>query len=310
MKKAQNEKIVAEQEVFFKKVKISTRFKLAMALIIINFLAISLSFYYFHEQTNSYQNMELKNSTHLKKDIGMITEENTQSLTIFNLMKESSAVINQYYSDLANLRTISDEISMLTYKAREMRKIERFAKELQKWSECPTAKNEHIEGFAQQLKIQAVVFGNDPNSFTAADVQKTIKDITSKVIGRALAFNNEFVEQMDVVDKKLQNINKQLAENGADIISADGAREKAMRDGKYIVQIVAISFVFMALLIIVMIIVIQTFSRDIEKIRTHIESVVQKNGELDFSRQIPSQKMRSTLSPDRSMSFLIRSKVP
>ncbi len=286
-KHSRSEDEIINRPVFFKKVTLANRFIITSALIVVNFILLSGAFYYYYKQINLYQEVEMNNSNKLKSNIQSITKDNTESLRRFGEMKQSAESISKYYSDLDGLRAIGKEMSMLTFNlVREKRKIERISKSLQEWAECDTAKNQFIEGFSQQLKIQAITFENTPSPFTASDVQKTISDITSMIIGVALKFNNEFSSQMDIVDAKLKKTNEELATNNDDLLKADEMREASVKKGKFIVMLVVVFIVFMAILILSISVMVVQFSDDMRKVTRFLNNVVSKYGSFDLSKKL------------------------
>lgn len=268
---------------FFKRYTIVSRFVFMVMMILVTFFSMAAAFYFYYNGVQEYQKHEVSNSEQFKKDITAITQTNEDSLALFKEMQANGGLVTTYYNDLNNLQKLSDQIAMLTFKPREKRKIERIARQLGEWAtQTETAKNTHIQAMADQLKIQSNVFKTSAE-FTAADVQRTIKAITSKIIERALQFNKQFTEQMGTVNGKLIETNKQLAANETSLIEADKQRAITVEDGQKTLMYVIIGGVIMAVLIVLMMLMLRQFSKDLHRITGYLHNVKSDTGEINMA---------------------------
>lgn len=250
------------------------KFIIITGLISLSLLALLGSFFLYQSAVSSYQQSEIQNSAIIKKDISQITKSNQKTLEIFQEVQAESDEISVLYKDLASLRKLSDQLSLLAFKTRERRKIERIAKELQEWTQTQTAGNIHIEPMAKQLNIQAKVLFNSKDSFAAADIQNTIKTITSSVIDRSLETNKKFVLVIKQVDRQINQINEALAENKEVLQQADRKRAETIKKARSIILSVVIAMIVLIFMIANIIFLVRKLSKDMKKIVSYLNSIV------------------------------------
>ena len=230
------------------------------------FVGLSIIAYSYYKETIRYQQEQQLQAIELRENISTITNTNRQALQTFDLMKKEADELSEIYKNIALLRRIGRDISLLTFKPREARKIERIAKELHGWTKTPTAQNTHVEGFAQQLAIQATVFAKNPSQYSAQDVQKTISDITGMVINTSLKFNSVLLAQMEQVGNGLSTTNAALKINLDDLSQTDKAREKIAQKGKDLVVWALGIFALLAILLLMQTWLMRHFSKAVGKI--------------------------------------------
>lgn len=235
------------------------------------FVGLSIIAYSYYKETIRYQQEQQLQAIELRENISTITNTNRQALQTFDLMKKEADELSEIYKNIALLRRIGRDISLLTFKPREARKIERIAKELHGWTKTPTAQNTHVEGFAQQLAIQATVFAKNPSQYSAQDVQKTISDITGMVINTSLKFNSVLLAQMEQVGNGLGATNAALKINLDDLSLTDKAREKIAQKGKDLVVWALGIFALLAILLLMQTWLMRYFSKAVGKITRYLD---------------------------------------
>lgn len=277
--------------IYFKRLPFVHRFVFTMALIVLSFILVSISFYMYTRYIHLDQEREIANSYNFKNDILKINSANEETWELFSHIQRNSTQISVYYKELAELRRLSDQISMLGYKAYEQRKMQRIGDALQSWSaSSQSAKNIHINPKAQQLDIQAKVFKQTPSQLSALDIQATIKDITSAIIYRATEENAKFASIMNEAKIKIQSVNKALSKNMISLEEADKARERTQATTDNIVKGVFAALLILVAMIIVMVLILRHFSKEIGKIISYLKSISREeaiylNSEIDFDMQ-------------------------
>jgi methyl-accepting chemotaxis protein len=262
---------------FFNKLSIVKKFTLITTLISLSFIALCASFFIYQKNILTYQESEVQNSQTLKKDIEFITQTNQISLKKFEELQTESAEITQFYKDLSALRKLDDTISLLNFKPREHRKIERIANDLQKWAkESETAKNTHIVSMAKQLEIQAKIFFENKDEFSANDIHTTVKNITSSLIDRSLEANNKFGTVVDEINKEIQSINSSLNKNRLSIEKADKIREKTIQNAQDVFISVLASLCLLVLMIVAIIFLVKNLSLKMKKIINYLDNIIQE----------------------------------
>jgi methyl-accepting chemotaxis protein len=262
---------------FFNKLSIVKKFTLITTLISLSFIALCASFFIYQKNILTYQESEVQNSQTLKKDIEFITQTNQLSLKKFEELQTESAEITQFYKDLSALRKLDDTISLLNFKPREHRKIERIANDLQKWAkESETAKNTHIVSMAKQLEIQAKIFFENKDEFSANDIHTTVKNITSSLIDRSLEANNKFGTVVDEINKEIQSINSSLNKNRLSIEKADKIREKTIQNAQDVFISVLASLCLLVLMIVAIIFLVKNLSLKMKKIINYLDNIIQE----------------------------------
>ncbi|DAB34582.1 MAG TPA: hypothetical protein CFH82_04470 [Sulfurospirillum sp. UBA12182] len=262
---------------FFNKLSIVKKFTLITTLISLSFIALCASFFIYQKNILTYQESEVQNSQTLKKDIEFITQTNQLSLKKFEELQTESAEITQFYKDLSALRKLDETISLLNFKPREHRKIERIANDLQKWAkESETAKNTHIVSMAKQLEIQAKIFFENKDEFSANDIHTTVKNITSSLIDRSLEANKKFGTVVDEINKEIQSINNSLNKNRLSIERADKIREKTIQNARDVFISVLASLCLLVLMIIAIILLVKNLSLKMKKIINYLENIIQE----------------------------------
>ena len=263
---------------FFNKLSIVKKFTLITTLISLSFIALCASFFIYQKNILTYQESEVQNSQTLKKDIEFITQTNQLSLKKFEELQTESAEITQFYKDLSALRKLDDTISLLNFKPREHRKIERIANDLQKWAkESETAKNTHIVSMAKQLEIQSKIFFENKDEFSANDIHTTVKNITSSLIDRSLEANNKFGTVVDEINKEIQSINSSLNKNRLSIERADKIREKTIQNARDVFISVLASLCLLVLMIVAIIFLVKNLSLKMKKIINYLDNIIQEH---------------------------------
>jgi methyl-accepting chemotaxis protein len=270
------------------KISWSYRFMAITFSVAIVFIGLSVVMYSYYSETIHYQKTQHAQAVELRKNIETITNTNAQALNTFALMQKESMDLSEIYEDIALLRRIGRDISLLTFKPREARKIERIAKELTEWAKTPTAKHSHIEGFAEQLSIQAIVFANSPSPLSAQDVQKTISDITGMAINLSLTFNSALTEQMKGVGRGLESTNSALENNMKSLLDSDKSREKIRQKGEGLVLWGLGIFILLSLLLLFQTWLMRQFSKAVGRVRYYLDERIKGESvnlkeHLDFS---------------------------
>lgn len=215
----------------FKRISYIKRFIVSLVLISLSFILVAASFYLYKQEIDFLKETEITNSEAMKSSIAKVNEGNQKTLDIFADIQHNSYQVAVFYDDLAKLRVLSRQLAQLTFKAREKRKIERLAQELEAWTQTQTAKNTHLQAMANQLKVQAAIFAKDPNNWSAGDVQTTINDITGNIIERALEINKKFIPMMKQGNEQINQVNNLLAKNIHALKKADIQREETIASG-------------------------------------------------------------------------------
>jgi hypothetical protein len=275
---------------FFNKLSIVKKFTLITTLISLSFIALCASFFIYQKNILTYQESEVQNSQTLKKDIEFITQTNQLSLKKFEELQTESAEITQFYKDLSALRKLDETISLLNFKPREHRKIERIANDLQKWAkESETAKNTHIVSMAKQLEIQAKIFFENKDEFSANDIHTTVKNITSSLIDRSLEANKKFGTVVDEINKEIQSINNSLNKNRLSIERADEIREKTIQNARDVFISVLASLCLLVLMIVAIIFLVKNLSLKMKKIINYLDNIIQEQQiHLNNHKSLPS----------------------
>ncbi len=257
-----------------------------MSLIAVSFLAVAVSFYIYSSYMIHSQSNNAINSNLLKENITYINLSNKETENIFMHITDISGEISVFYEDLSNLRKLGDQISLFTFKEHESRKIQRVANEILKWSESsPASKNEHISPKAEQLKIQAAVFLENPSPLTAVDVQETIQDISSTIIYRAMEENGKFASLMKNANEQISLVNSLLETNLLSIEEENKKRAEIVSLSKSIVMVVAIAMFILIFMIVLTSMLLKTFSSKFNKIVNLLKSLV-KDDKIDLNCSI------------------------
>lgn len=274
---------------FFKKFSIVKKFIIIVSLIALSFIGLASSFFFYQSLITEYQQSEIENSIKFIKDIDNITKENQLALKSFTEVQKESTELTMFYNDLATLRKLGDQIGLLSFKAREKRKIERIAKNLEEWTNSSTASNTHIQAMAKQLSIQAKVFANAKDKFSAMDIQNTIKSITSSVIDRSLEANTKFVSVMEKVNKQILSTNESLNKNADSLDKADIKREETIKSGEKILFGVTLSMTILVVIIAIIMLLVRNLSQQMKKILEYLNGVV-VDGKIFLNRKIDYEK--------------------
>ncbi len=257
-----------------------------MSLIAVSFLAVAVSFYVYSSYMINSQSSNAINSNLLKENISYINLSNKETENIFMQITNISGDISVFYEDLSNLRKLGDQISLFTFKEHENRKIQRVANEILKWSESsPASKNEHISPKAEQLKIQAAVFLENPSPLTAVDIQETIQDISSTIIYRAMEENGKFSSLMKNANEQISLVNSLLETNLLSIEEENKKRADIVSLSKSIVMVVAIAMFILIFMIVLTSILLKTFSSKFNKIVNLLKNLV-KDDKIDLNCSI------------------------
>ncbi len=270
-------------------ISIVKKLTLIAILICVSYISLISTFYVYQNDISSYQNSEIKNSESFKKDILAITKSNQLTLNEFSLIKNDSNQISIFFEDLSKLRKLSRQIDMLNFKPREKRKIQRISKELIKWTTNQTAQNTHILPMSKQLEIQAKIFIKNTDSYSAEDIQLTIKSITSNIIDRSLETNNKFVVMIDKVNKEINKINKSLNRNQKSLKNADIKRNSTINKSKEIIIIVLFAMLILVFLLIIMLIFVKQLSFNMKKIISFLTNIT-KGEKIYLNQNIEYQK--------------------
>ena len=270
-----------------KKTTLARRFTVTGLLLLLLFLVVGGMFTLYYKDITRYQSEEQANSEKFRKDITTVTRDNHTSLERFTSMRKNSEIITQFYTDLSTLRQIGRQIALLTFKPREMRKIERLARSLEEWTQTPSGQNTHLEGASAQLKIQAARFGQEKDAFSAADVRQTIDQITGLIIDRALSANREFDEQMIATQASLEKVNHALETNILALEKTEASRIKSVAQGKAILLYVIIGGTVMITVIMAMLWMVRVFTREIRGITTYLNSVIHDSGRIHLEEPLP-----------------------
>jgi methyl-accepting chemotaxis protein len=234
---------------------------------------------------NSQSNNAI-NSNLLKENISYINLSNKETENIFMQITNISGEISVFYEDLSNLRKLGDQISVFTFKEHESRKIQRVANEIMKWSESShTSKNEYISPKAEQLKIQATVFLENPSPLTAVDIQETIQDISSTIIYRAMEENGKYSSLMKNANEQISLVNSLLETNLLSIEEENKKRADIISLSKSIVMVVAIAMFILIFMIVLTSILLKTFSSKFNKIVNLLKNLV-KDDKIDLNCSI------------------------
>lgn len=261
-----------------------------MSFIFVSFVAVTISFVYYNGHIQDSQQVKIVNSQNFEKDIKDITISNETTQQIFDHISSTSKEITQFYEDLSTLRKLSDQISMLGYKAHEKETIERIAQELQNWSkESFTSKNTHIEPKAKQLFIQSKLFGKTRDEFSAFDIQATIKDITSSVIYRAMEDNAEFTTLMAQAKEQIQTVDKSLDKNLQSVQKEQKNVLATIKLSSYISTIVIISLATLVVCLVLMGLVLRDFSRKFYKVVALLKDMI-KDGKISLLTRFKSKE--------------------
>jgi len=285
----------------FKNISWSYRFLAITLGVVTVFVGLGLIVYSYYKETTLYQQIQQLQAKELRENISTITATNSKALKTFDLMKHEAGELSQIYEDIALLRRIGRDISLLTFKPREARKIERLAKELQDWSKTPTAQHSHVEGFSGQLSIQATVFAKNPSQFSSQDVQKTISDITGMAINLSLTFNNALFTQMEVVGKGLQLTNVALEDNLNGLVKTDKAREKIAQEGEGLVLWGVGIFTLLALLLLLQTWLMRQFSKAVTQITRYL------NGRIDGEKVNLAEHLEFNVDANNETSLIAKS---
>ncbi|MFA6137994.1 MAG: methyl-accepting chemotaxis protein [Sulfurimonas sp.] len=269
-----------------KNITFVNKFFISMSLIAVSFLAVAVSFYIYSSYMIHSQSSNAINSNLLKENISYINLSNKETENIFMHITDISGEISVFYEDLSNLRKLGDQISLFTFKEHESRKIQRVANEIVKWSESSLAsKNEHISPKAEQLKIQAAVFLENPSPLTAVDVQETIQDISSTIIYRAMEENGKFASLMKNANEQISLVNSLLETNLLSIEEENKKRAEIVSLSKSIVMVVAIAMFILIFMIVLTSMLLKTFSSKFNKIVNLLKSLV-KDDKIDLNCSI------------------------
>ncbi|MFA6191510.1 MAG: methyl-accepting chemotaxis protein [Sulfurimonas sp.] len=269
-----------------KNVTFVNKFFISMSLIAVSFLAVAVSFYVYSSYMINSQSNNAINSNLLKENISYINLSNKETENIFMQITNISGEISVFYEDLSNLRKLGDQISVFTFKEHESRKIQRVANEIMKWSESShTSKNEYISPKAEQLKIQATVFLENPSPLTAVDIQETIQDISSTIIYRAMEENGKYSSLMKNANEQISLVNSLLETNLLSIEEENKKRADIISLSKSIVMVVAIAMFILIFMIVLTSILLKTFSSKFNKIVNLLKNLV-KDDKIDLNCSI------------------------
>ncbi len=267
---------------FIKNITFVNKFIISMSMITVSFFSVALSFYIYSSYMKNSQSLSVLNSNLLKENISNINMSNKETKTIFNHITNISNEISIFYDDLSRLRKLDDQISLLSFKEHENRKMQRVAKELMEWSESSKAsKNDHISPKAGQLNIQAKIFLENPNPLAASDIQATIQDISSTIIYRAMEENAKFSTFMDDAHTKITLVNTLLEKNLLSIEEENVKRAEIVTLSKSIVTVVVIAMFILIIMIFLTAMLLKNFSSKFSKIVNVLKSLI-KDDKVDL----------------------------
>lgn len=272
-----------------KRYSIVQRFVFLLLLLSATFMLVSGVTFLFYLNTNSYYAEEEKNAQTFLKNIDTISQTNDETINVFSRMKKQANAVSTYYQDLAELRKVSSELSLLAFKESEARKIERLANTLLEWTKTEAAQDPYISGYAEQFNILANVFKNDPNPMNANSIKEVIDDITGKVIDSALNTNRNFISDMETMDEKLGLTYEALKENREMIGKSDVKREISMKEGENTVVVLFISMAVVVLIIATLLVSMKFFTADMKKLTSYLQRTIHNN-DIDLTKAIEYEK--------------------
>lgn len=272
-----------------KRYSIVQRFVFLLLLLSATFMLVSGVTFLFYLNTNSYYAEEEKNAQTFLKNIDTISQTNDETINVFSRMKKQANAVSTYYQDLAELRKVSSELSLLAFKESEARKIERLANTLLEWTKTEAAQDPYISGYAEQFNILANVFKNDPNPMNANSIKEVIDDITGKVIDSALNTNRSFISDMETMDEKLGLTYEALKENREMIGKSDVKREISMKEGENTVVILFVSMAVVVLIIATLLVSMKFFTADMKKLTSYLQRTIHNN-DIDLTKAIEYEK--------------------
>jgi methyl-accepting chemotaxis protein len=129
---------------------------------------------------------------------------------------------------------------------------------------------------AKQLEIQAKIFFENKDEFSANDIHTTVKNITSSLIDRSLEANNKFGTVVDEINKEIQSINSSLNKNRLSIEKADKIREKTIQNAQDVFISVLASLCLLVLMIVAIIFLVKNLSLKMKKIINYLENIIQE----------------------------------
>ena len=268
-----------------KRISFAHSFLAAAFCVGITFVVAGVLFYSYFQEVTAYQHAQAKQAKTLRNNIQHILQTNATTLEDFSVMNQGALELSQSYEDIALLRQIGREISLLTFRPREARKMERIAQDLQEWTQTKTAQHRFVEGMATQLKLQATAFANSPDALNATDIQKTISDITGAVINIALGFNGSLLERMGGVGGGIEGVNASLLENEKDVQALEISRKRMEEKGEQIVFFGVIAFGILAFLLALQGWLMRLFSKDISRLTRYLKEVV-AGDKVDLSQPL------------------------
>lgn len=270
-----------------KRMNITQRFYLGFITIIGALLVMGIiySIGFFHNRY--FFNDQITQTNILKTHLGETTQVNAKSIQDFEMLQQQASKVGILYEDLANLRTIRNDIASLNFKPSQQRKLERLVNELLAWQNTQAGKHPFIAPYAGQFTILAELLRTNPSEDVVRDIGLVIEDITGKITEETLAFNTKTQETMGSLKANLTRLNTNLSSERETLQqTVQSLIDLSETNQEHTIYLLVACFIF-TLTLAFMALMVKLIVIDTHKMRTFFHQVIHDEKHIDLrSRMI------------------------
>lgn len=269
-----------------KRMHITQRFYLGFITIIGALLVMGIiySISFFHNRY--FFNDQITQTRILKTHLGETTQVNATTIQDFDMLQQQASKVGVLYEDLANLRTIRNDIASLNFKPSQQRKLERLVNELLAWQNTQAGKHPFIAPYAGQFTILAELLRTNPSDDVVRDIGLVIEDITGKITEETLAFNSKTQETMGSLKANLTRLNTNLSSEGETLHhTVQSLIDLSETNQEHTIYLLVACFIF-TLTLAFMAFMVKLIVMDTHKMRTFFQQVIHDDRHIDLRGRI------------------------
>lgn len=268
------------------KTTITKRFLVSVILILLTFISVAVSFYFYSQDVSEYQSIEMENSDSLKMDMSAILETNRASIDSFEEIEKNSQQVALFFEDLSIALILNEQLSMLMTNMENKELADTIVTSVTQWIESPTAQHGLVRAYALQLKPLLNDLKSEPDPFIVSDIQSLFGEIMGIILEFSLERGDASLQAMKKLGAKMETLNENAKKNIVKLEKADRFREKTIQKGEETIIYVVIGIAVMLIFIMFMFYLLKLFSSDIKSITRYLNDVTKNEGEYDLSEPV------------------------
>lgn len=265
-----------------KRMNITQRFYLGFITIIGALLVMGIIYSIGFSHNRYFFNEQITQTNILKTHLGETTQVNAKSIQDFEMLQQQASKVGILYEDLANLRTIRNDIASLNFKPSQQRKLERLVNELLAWQNTQAGKHPFIAPYAGQFTILAELLRTNPSEDVVRDIGLVIEDITGKITEETLAFNTKTQETMGSLKTNLTRLNTNLSTEEKTLQqTVQSLIDLSETNQEHTIYLLVACFIF-TLTLAFMALMVKLIVIDTHKMRTFFQQVIHDEKHIDL----------------------------